>query len=358
MQYRPLGKTGLNISVLGFGAMRLDPDNEKKSIAVLRRGFELGINYVDTAYGYVGGQSEIFVGKALKGYRDKVVLSTKSFTPKIETRQQWENMLDDQLKKLDVDCIDVYHQHMLTWDAYRGKVEPMMDLFYKAKEAGKIRHIAFSTHESSPNAIKLLDTGHFESMTIKYNFFKRDTEEAIIHAGKKNIGVTVMGPMGGGRLSSPRENLSEEQRKYKLVDLAFRFVLSCPGVTAALSGMNSLPMVEENVGLLADPAPINQKEREILDDILETLCKMAKPECSGCEYCMPCPQGVHIEKNLKFLDFYRVWEQKDEAKTGYADLVRSGEDAGQCLACGECEPKCPQQIPIIARLKEAVDLLS
>jgi predicted aldo/keto reductase-like oxidoreductase len=229
------GKTGDRVSVFGFGAMRL-PMIENHvdmdlSVAIIQRSFDLGVNYVDTAVGYCNSESQIAVGKAIKCYRDKVFVSTKNHY-KGPSGDEWQKLLDDSLKKLDVDYIDFYHSHGLGWEEYKNIQNPggVMERFRKAKEQGLIRHICYSCHDSGENAIKLIDTGEFAGMLIQYNLLDRHAEEAIAHAHEKGMGISIMGPIGGGRLVSPSEKLQGmiKNGAKSTPEIALRFVISNP----------------------------------------------------------------------------------------------------------------------------------
>jgi predicted aldo/keto reductase-like oxidoreductase len=200
MQYREYGETGVRISVLGFGALRL-PKKPKRAVKILRRAFDLGVNYVDTAASYPAsnhGANERLVGEALRGYRDQVYVATKNHY-KGKSVDDWQVYLDRSLKNLGVDYIDFYHLHALRWDVYRRQLVPggIMERFRKAKEEGVIRHACFSSHDKPENIVKLIDTGEFDGMLVQYNLLDRVNEGAIAHAHEQGMGVAIMGPVGG-----------------------------------------------------------------------------------------------------------------------------------------------------------------
>lgn len=367
MQYRMYGKTGDKVSVLGFGAMRLpmqgDHVDMDLSVAIMQRSFDLGVNYADTAVGYCNSESQIAVGKAVKGYRDRVFVSTKNHY-KGESGDEWQKLLDQSLERLDVDYIDFYHSHGLGWDEYNriiGKGKPL-ERFKKAKEEGLIRHMVFSCHDSAENMIKLIDTGEFEGMLVQYNLLDRNNEDAIAHAHEKGMGVAIMGPIGGGRLVSPSEKLQSmvDGKAKSTPEIALRFVISNPNVTVALSGMNSMAMVEENCATANQEEPLSEEERKRVIEILAESAELAKLYCTGCGYCMPCPNDVDIPANFTAMNLYRVFGLKELARSNYRHLGKRRKKDGSvveawasaCIECGECEPKCPQKIAIIDQLKE------
>jgi hypothetical protein len=367
VQYRIYGKTGDRVSVLGFGAMRL-PMIENHvdmdlSIAIIRRSFDLGVNYVDSAVGYCNGESQIAVGKAVKGYRDKVFVSTKNHD-KGTSGDEWQKLLDQSLERLEVDYIDFYHSHGLGWEEYTNMQGPggPMERFRKAKEEGLIRHMCYSCHDSPENMMKLIDTGEFEGMLVQYNLLDRRNEEAIAYAHEKGMGVAIMGPIGGGRLVSPSEKLQGMVRDgaKSTPEVALRFVISNPNVTVALSGMNDMAMVEENIATASREEPMSDEERKQVLEILEESKRLADLYCTGCGYCMPCPSDVDIPRNFSAMNLYRVFGLKDLARDHYRRLGKHRKSDGTiveawasaCIECEECEPKCPQKIHIIDQLKE------
>ncbi len=366
MQYKVYGKTGDKVSRLGFGAMRLpmveghvDMD---LSVSIMRRAFDLGVNYVDSAVGYCNSESQIAVGKAIKGRRDKLFVSTKNHY-KGESGDEWQKFLDQSLERIDVDYIDFYHSHGLAWDQYQnmlGNGGPM-ERFRKAKEEGLIRHMCYSCHDSPENMKKLIDTGEFDGMLLQYNLLDRRNEEAIAYAHEKGMGIAIMGPVGGGRLVAPSDQIQNMVGGSKSTpEVALRFVLSNPNVTLALSGMNSMVMVEENVATASREEPLTAEERQGILDALEEIKRLSDLYCTGCGYCMPCPNDVDIPRNFQLMNYFRVFGLKDYARREYKGLEKRRKRDGTvieawaaaCVECGECEPKCPQKIPVREQLKE------
>lgn len=374
MQYRPFGNTGLNISALGFGAMRL-PEcrvngkqvfDVEESIRIIRRAVELGVNYVDTAPYYCDSESEVIVGKALKGLRDKVYLSTKNPIEN-SSGSDWRKRLESSLKKLDVDYIDFYHMWGIGLDAYRNEIDVAdgpMQAAQKAKEEGLIRHISFSFHDDSSNLIPIIDTGNFDSMLVQYNLLDRSNEDAIAHAKSKGLGVVVMGPVGGGRLGTPSDAILRllPGKVSSSAQLALRFVLGNTGVHCALSGMSSMAMVEENCAIASNEAPLSYDEMLKVNESVEENRKMAELYCTGCNYCMPCPYEVNIPLIFKLMNDHRVYGLTGHAREQYSQIGKfewmPGKDASACVDCGLCESKCPQKILIRKQLKETAAVLS
>ena len=368
MQYRKFGNTGIEISALGFGGMRLPTKtvdgNEvydyDESIKIIRRALDLGVNYVDTAPYYCNKESEIIVGKALKGRRDKVYLSTKNPIEN-DSGEDYRKRLETSLKKLDTDYIDFYHFWGISWEKYTEKIDVPngpLSAAYKAKEEGLIKHISFSFHDKAENMIKLIDTGHFETVLCQYNLLDRANEDAIAYAKEKGLGVVIMGPVGGGRLGAPSDVIAQlmEGKSSSTAETAIRFVLSNQNVTCALSGMGSMAMVEENVATASNESQLSSQEVAVINASMEENKKLADLYCTGCNYCMPCPSGVNIPLSFRLMNYHKVYNLTDYAKEQYQQIGKvewmKGKGADACIECGKCEKKCPQHIPIIKQLKE------
>ena len=362
MQYRDFGKTGLKISALGFGSMRL-PEKDghvevDKAVEMIHRAFELGVNYIDSAYFYNHHESEVVVGKALKGWRDKVTVSTKN-PDSSAPADKWRGILDEQMKKLDVDRIDVYHFHGINWSSFENEITRpggALEAARKAQDEGLFTHLSFSFHDTPENLVKLVDTGEFTSVTCQYNLLDRANEPGIAHAHEQGMGVVIMGPVGGGRLGAPTPGIRDllPAGSVSSAEIALRFVLSNPHVSCAISGMENIQMVEENCATAGRAEPLSEEERAQILAALEEKKKLADLYCTGCGYCMPCPHGVDIPGNFQLMNTYRLYGLLEHARQEYReeDLARNKAQAAYCQECGECEPKCPQKISIMAQLKE------
>lgn len=367
MQYRDLGNTGLRVSALGFGSMRLPMEGDhvktKESIEIIHKAFELGLNLIDSAVMYCNHESETTVGKALKGWRDKIVVSTKNHYKGTDPKE-WRALLHQSLQRLDVEYVDLYNFHNVSLDTFQKWKElahSPIDEMKEAKENGLIKHIGFSCHDTPENMIKLLDTGMFESMILQYNLLDTRNERVIAHAKEKGIGILTMGSVGGGRLAAPSQTLMDMINKpvASTAELALRFVLSNPNVSSALSGMNTIQMVEENAATASTRNPLTQKERTQILAALEERKKLSNLYCTACRYCMPCPNGVDIPRNFELMNYYRLYGLEEYAKREYRQLgqrvvegAKKPAWAAACKECGECEEKCPQKIEVRKQLKE------
>jgi len=363
MQYTPFGNTGLQISRLGFGAMRLPMKtvndtlvvDEDLTIPMIHRAFELGVNYIDTAYFYGGGLSEIAVGKAIKGWRDKIILSTKyPFDAPLRER------LESQLKKLDTDHIDFYHFHGIGESFFtHARHDDAVTGALKAKEEGLIRHLSFSFHDKPEVMKQLVDLGIFSSVLCQYNLLDRSNEVGLAYATAHGLGTAVMGPVGGGRVAGMPPEVS---RRFGVevkssVELALRFVMTNPNVCVALSGMSAIEQVEENAAIASNASPLSEDELKGIAAAMEENRRMSDLYCTGCNYCAPhCPEGVAIPKIFELMNYHRVYGITQFAREQYNAIGNgpSSKDhkADECIECGVCEEHCPQKIEIRKQLKE------
>ncbi len=369
MIYKEFGKTGKKVSCLGFGAMRLpmkEADGKKivdedLAVPLMQKAFDMGINYVDTAPLYCETLSENAVGKALKGYRDKVFLSTKNPIDD-NSGDHWMERLEKSLKKLDTDYIDFYHFWGISLKSFKGwqglQYGPL-EAAVKAKEQGLIKHISFSYHDAAENYKEIIDSGIFESTLVQYNLLDRSNEENIAYAKSKGLGVVVMGPVGGGRLGAPSEKIQGllKNKPASTAEMALRFVLANQNVDIALSGMGDLKMLEENFAVASLTGHLTEDELQNIKKMMEENKNLAELYCTGCNYCKPCPQGIDIPFLFEIMNRYRVYGLKEHAKNAYNEVINGwswvkSADASKCVECGQCEAKCPQKLPIIAQLKE------
>lgn len=360
MEYRTLGRTGKQVSLLSLGCMRL-PEDDEVGAQVVRRAAELGINYFETSNWYCESRSEIKVGMGLKGLgstelaevRDKVFISTKVKIAPTVTGDDVRRAFEDSLKRLEVDRVDFYQVWDFKWDDYEAVMKKGggLDTIEALRDEGLIGHIGMTSHESNEHVIELLDTGRFESVTLSYHLLNREKEPVIEYAAERGIGVVIMTPLAGGLLATPSDVLA------KLVSPstgnaagALRFVMSNPHVSTVPSGMTSVAEVEENVRTWADFKPLSAQELSDLAARLDEYSALGRQFCTACNYCMPCPSGVKIPRLFGIRNRYTVFGLKDSATRSYRRMTEGLPDA--CTECGECETKCPNGIPIIRQLKE------
>jgi predicted aldo/keto reductase-like oxidoreductase len=288
-------------------------------------------------------------------------MGDKAYTPDL-----WKQYLEESLEALGVDRIDFYHAHVLTWDKFTGAFQEPggpLELCHQARDEGIIDHLCFSSHDTPENIIKMIDSGLFDGIIVQYNLLDRQqqfgrhtagagNEPAIARAAERGMGVLIMGTVAGGRLVAPE---SEQLQRLltgstkSIPDLAIRYVLSNPAVTSAMSGMNTIEMVEENVASASHERPMTEQEYEQIREITGRYEKLGELYCTGCGYCQPCPQEINIPRAFEAMNYHRVWGLTEHAKQMYQRLEPNAE---ACVECGQCEENCPQDLPIIEQLKE------
>lgn len=382
MYYREFGNLGFKISTFGIGCMRLplllqpdgstDPSkiDEDEAIKMIRYGIDNGVNYIDTAYGYHGGNSEIVTGKALKdGYREKVKLATKLPVWLANSYEDFGKLLDEQLAKLQVDYIDFYLLHALNKNSWE-KVKDMgvLEFLDKAVEAGKIKHPGFSFHDELPVFKSIIDSYDWKMCQIQLNFLDENYQagvEGLRYAGSKNIPVVIMEPLRGGRLA---RNIPEDILKvwdsYHIkrspVEWAFRWLYNFPEVTVILSGVSTMEQLKENIEIFKNAAPnsMTEEELELVAQVKAIYESRTKVDCTACNYCMPCPSGVDIPRIFSLYNTASMFNEYAEQSKHYERLIEENKDASNCVECSQCEGACPQNIAIIDMLKEAHEALT
>jgi predicted aldo/keto reductase-like oxidoreductase len=377
MLFRTMPKNGDELSILGFGCMRLPGKNgqidEARAIAQIRGAIDQGVNYVDTAWPYHAGQSETILGKALRdGYRDKVKLATKLPSWMINTRQDMDRYLAAQLAKLGTDHIDYYLVHSLDgkmWD----KMERLgvLEFLEQAKKDGRIVNAGFSFHGKAEDFRRIVDAGPWVFCQIQYNYLDQDYQagtKGLEYAASKGLGVIVMEPLRGGKLAlaTPPSAVGAIWNQAKVhrtpVEWALRWVWNRPEVTVVLSGMNDEANIQENLSIAntAKADALTKAELDLVEQAAGVYRKLIKVGCTGCGYCTPCPSGVKIPQCFDEYNQRHVFNAVEEGKFKYS-LVLSGEladgkpgFASQCTRCNACLEKCPQQIQIPDVLEQVV----
>lgn len=368
MLYRELGQTGKSVSILGFGTMRLptlggddSKVDEEKAAQMIRYAIDHGVNYIDTAYPYHGGMSEFVIGKALQnGYREKVCLATKLPSWLVTSREDMDRYLNEQLERLRTDYIDFYLLHALNRDFWPlVKKHGVFDFLNSALKDGRIKYTGFSFHDNMDLFKEIVDSYPWNMCQIQYNFMDESFQagkEGLMYAASKGLGVAIMEPLRGGYLASkvPQEvqkiwDSAETTRSP--VEWGLRYLWDYPEISIVLSGMSDLAQVESNVKLAADgfPNSLTEEERKLISKVKEIYRSKTRVNCTGCQYCMPCPSGVNIPENFKYLNNAEMFDKVEEEKLLYSGLEGK---ASNCTECGQCEEKCPQKTPIREMLKE------
>jgi uncharacterized protein len=371
MKYRTMGKNKDIVSILGFGCMRLptiDNDynriDEEEALKQVRYAIDNGVNYIDTAYPYHGGNSESFVSKVVKdGYREKVFIATKLPSWMIKSREDMDKYLNEQLEKLEVDYIDFYLLHALnkgSWDNYLK--HDLFDFIAKAIETGKIRNIGFSFHDKYEVFEEIINAYNWDFCQIQLNYFDEEYQaglKGLKLAGEKSIDVVVMEPLRGGRLAKagPKEVhdlFASYPEEHSAAGWALRYLWDKPEVKVILSGMNDFAHIKDNI-LEASNAEVNMlkpQEKEIIKKVKKVYKSRIQVDCTNCKYCMPCPHGVNIPANFDIYNNAHIFDDYEHYKNIYQNQLKPEELASMCQACGHCEPLCPQGIEIISELEK------
>ncbi len=372
MQYVPFGKFGFDVSRLGMGAMRM-PTIQKdgktvldrpEAIALIRAAIDGGINYVDTAYGYHDGESEIVTGLALKdGYRERVTLTTKLPHWAIKEEEDLDVRLDEQLRKLDVPYLDFYIIHALGKDSFAK----MQSLHYKeflnrAIKDGRIRHTGFSFHDDAETFIKIIDDyDNWGLAQIQLNYLDdqhQATVDGMRYAGKKGVPVVVMEPLRGGALATPPADVTElitgHPSKRSPVEWAFAYVADFPEVVTILSGMSNLQQLNDNLAIFdrLTVGCMSEADKAFAKQLKEKYLARMPIGCTRCNYCQPCPQDVKIPRIFSAYNNARMFDNDGEFRYHYRQLLEQNGDAARCVQCGACETACPQHIEIIDWLQK------
>ncbi len=376
MQYRSFPKIQqVKISTLGFGCMRLpvvDGDlariDEEKALPLLHAAIDAGVNYVDTAWTYHAGRSELFVGRALKGeWRKKVLLATKLPVWLVTTETDWETFVDSQLNKLGTDHIDFYLMHSISGTHWQTilKLHGMRAL-ERAKADGRVKYIGFSFHGSLADFRTIIDGFDWDFCQIQFNFLDEQFQaglDGLRYATARRVGVVAMEPLRGGTLAKVPPAVhsiwQRSQKPWSPAEWALRWVWHHPEVVTALSGMNAQNQLHENLAAADAVITLSKEDLGFVDEVKKFYHGRTRVPCTTCGYCEPCPSGVSIPGALSLYNDVAMFESKTAPAFVYDHFfVKAGTGVDQCTECGECEPKCPQSIPITAMLKEAHNALT
>ena len=377
MEYRSFGKLDWKASALGFGTMRLPiigedqaKVNEPEAIKLIRYAVDAGVNYIDSAFPYHEGNSEVVVGKALVDkYREKVKIATKMPVFSVKSKGDLDEILDLQMKRLKTDFIDFYLFHSLTkplWE--RVKEFGMLEWAERQVARGRLGYLGFSFHDEFEVFKEIVDG--YDGWTfcqIQYNYLDENYQagkRGLKYAALKGLGVVVMEPLAGGLLAvNPPVEIQAEMKKADIKrsapDWGLQWVWNQPEVSLALSGMNAMQQVEQNLESANHSGPnrLSQKELDMLSRMRELFLKHGYIGCTKCRYCAHCPQSIDIPVTLAFLNQYaskrREPEGQGQIKKQYAEALPPERRASNCIRCGQCEAICPQHLPVRKLLSEA-----
>ena len=377
MEYRNLGKTGLKVSLLGMGCMRLPfIDNDGANGVDLPAAFELlnyaadhGINYFDTAFGYHGGQSEAILGEALEKRRKDLVYVTKQPFWEMHDTATIRRNLENTLKKLRTDYIDMYLLHRIMPPSWNDiKKREIFNALQKFKEEGLVRHVGFSYHGDAKTFEDVVQHYPWEMAKVQHNLLDQTREvtpSGVALAGKLGMGIAIMEPLrGGGLAHAPRVvkavyDSAPQQRTP--AEWAFRYLANIPEISVITSGMSNMEQLKQNLAMFDQPDMIanclSPQENEVIVNARKGYESIVTIPCTACNYCIPCPAGVGIPNIFGLYNDAHRFEHFDQPKRAYMFAKNAKGDATHCTACGLCLEKCPQEINIIEDLKVAHNAL-
>ena len=371
MKYRPMGKLGIKSSAFGLGCMRFNGTasgdsviDEQKAVSLIRRAIDGGVTYIDTAYVYLDKTSEIVLGKALQdGYRDKVTIATKVPPDLVNSRADMEVILAEELKKLQTDHIDFYLMHAMNkqkWEHMKAIGAPQF--FDDMKREGKIRYKCFSFHGPYEEFEYILNDWDWDMCQIQYNYMDINNQagtKGLELAGSKGIPVVIMEGLLGGRLANAPDNVQALYDAFPVkrspVEWAFRWLCNHPEVSVVLSGCNEAEQIDENLRIFdtVDTGIMSTDELELMDNVRAAYISRTKIGCTGCRYCMPCPNGVNIPGVFSVWNNVSLYGIDPKDDWGFRMIMDKDAGADKCLACGACEAACPQHLNIIDSLSAA-----
>jgi predicted aldo/keto reductase-like oxidoreductase len=337
--------------------------NFSRSTDLMLRAMRAGVNFFDSHHGYHGGQSETAIGKALRRWKGgRIWLQTKTPWYDEKPRAHFERLLAEALEKLGAGTIDYLLHHSLRMQTWKERGRGFIRFTDWAMKRGLIRHRGFSSHDTPQHVREFIRTGEFSVALLSYNWMNPQQRDTIAYAAERGMGVTVMNPAGGGTLAADTPQILRLlPGAGSAAQIAFRYVLATPGVTCALSGMNTAEQLDENVAVCGRRAHMTPAQARRMEGRLATIRRGSLQFCSACGYCMPCPGGVDIPANFGLMNEVKFFGLLDAARLRYARLGRHKDgdrSAAACRRCGACAPKCPLRVPIPERLSAVAATLA
>lgn len=336
-----------------MGCMRLPENDPELSAQVVDAAIAAGVNYFETTRWYIDGKCQHLTAPGLKGRSRGLIVSGKAGVSEETTADEYRKEIDLQMEILGVDYLEFWQVgwfslKALPWLMKKGGA---LDALNKARSEGIIGHIGFTGHDTPENFTKLIETGLFDSLTLPYSLIHRDYSPTIKRAGELGVGVIAMCPVSGGLLSSPSAQIQDliPGGAKTTTEAAFKFVLANPDVSCACSGMNTLAMIEENAATIDSFTGMSDSDTLRMNEILDEFASLGKKFCTTCGYCKDCPQGVDIPGNLRMYNLATIYGLMGWAREEYGKMDPA-KRADACIECGECEPKCPNELSIIENL--------
>lgn len=361
---RMIPALGKEISRLGYGGMRFPKNGDEvdmdAAVQLLRKAYEMGINYFDTAMVYHKGESEKIFGKAFEPYpRDSYLIADKMSIWLCSDEEDMKARFYNQLKTLKTEYIDFYLVHSLNRNHYK-KVKDLhcVEFLQQMKQEGKIKHLGFSFHDTYQVFTQILNDYTWDFVQIQLNYLdwhNQGAEQLYRELERRNLPVMVMEPVRGGYLatidSERAKPFLELEPQRSIASWAIRWVESLPQVAVVLSGMNDLQQLEDNVATMTHFEPMNEQELAAIDRVVEEIRKVNEIPCTGCRYCMDCPMGVDIPEIFSIYSQYKIFGKEKAFVQDYEEVVEHGNGAEHCVRCMACTTKCPQMIAIPDKLE-------
>ncbi len=362
MNHRKFGSTDEQVSALGFGTMRLPVKGDEKdvdepaAIEMIRYAIDNGVNYVDSAWPYHGGESEVVTGKALRdGYREKVRLATKLPVWDVQRIEDCDRIFEEQLRRLQDERIDCYLLHCLSRERWAEMQRlGVLEWLEGLRADGRIGQTGFSFHDSFEVFREIVDAYDWPICQIQYNYVCEDVQagtEGLEYAAGKGLAVVIMEPLFGGTLADPPDEIRAiwRERGADPVDTALQWLWNKPEVSTVLSGMSTLEQVRRNVASAcrSGAGSLGKEDLDLVARVRAKYTDLSPIPCTKCGYCMPCPNGVDIPRNLELYNNSAVLKGSSLGLCrNLYNLLPEAERAGSCVQCRECEEKCPQKIEI------------
>lgn len=358
MLYRPLGRTGLMVSALSFGCMRLGEDMALNE-TLIARAIELGVNYFETTRWYCGGQCQHRTAPGLRGRTKGIIVSGKCGIGPDSTAYTFRQEIERQLEILGLTHFKFFQVGWFSWGMVphllkRGGV---LDALRRARDEGLVQHVGFTGHDTPEHFTRCIETGLFDTLTIPYNLLNRMYEPTISRAAELGVGVVAMCPVAGGLLSGESQKIREAlQLELPTTEMALRYVLANPGVSTACSGMSTLEQLEQNVRTVRAFDPEKQIPFERMCEGLDRLrATLGERFCTACRYCLPCPQGIDIPRHMELHRNLTAFGLEESVRTAVR-AIPADRSAAACTECGTCEEKCPNQLGIRDTMKALAKL--
>jgi len=369
MEMRKMEKLGAEVSLLGFGCMRFPTNAEGKidrelAEAMMDKAIAAGVNYIDTAYPYHGGESELFVGEVLKKYdRDSFYLATKLPLWAVHSLEDVDKLFNEQLSKLQTDYVDFYLMHAMNRDKWHNMLElGVVERLEELKAEGKIRYLGFSFHDSYEAFEEIINYRDWDFCQIQLNYMDVNDQAGMKGyklAEEKQVPLVIMEPIKGGMLANYGGDIADIfhalDKDASFASFALRWVATLPNVKVVLSGMSTMEQVDDNLKTFGEFKPMSEEELATVDKVVDILNNRVQNGCTGCSYCMPCPAGVNIPRNFRIWNTYHMYQNYNTVKWNWETEMPDNERANKCIECGKCEAICPQALNIREDLKRVME---